>query len=67
MPPTVGKSLLQLKQMYFHLIEQIEVNNNQEQHQTALQMQQLNSMVTELEVQNQKFQMQASESRNSQK
>jgi hypothetical protein len=53
--------------MYFHLIEQIEVNNNQEQHQTALQMQQLNSMVTELEVQNQKFQMQASESRNSQK
>jgi hypothetical protein len=30
-------------------------------------MQQLNSMVTELEVQNQKFQMQASESRSSQK
>mgnify|MGYP006952846516 FL=1 len=36
MPTPVGKSLHQLKQMYFHLIEQIEINNSQEQHDNAL-------------------------------
>lgn len=56
--PRVGGSLNQIRSMYDHYMEQVEYAHQQELQQNAIQIQDLQSCVTELQVVHQQLEMQ---------
>lgn len=61
--PRVGDSLNQIRNMYAHFIEQVEANHHQELQSNALQIQELQAGLTELQVQKQQLALKMTQSK----